>query len=67
MDEEIPAVTPGGTPVGTQNLVGTPGPAGIQGQGKGDAIGKGTLGAGPGTKLPKESSTGTGRRPTCLK
>ena len=66
-DEETPAVTPGGTPAGTQNPVGTPGPGGIQGQGKGDAVGKGSLGTGPSTKLPEESSTGTGRRPTHLK
>ena len=51
-DEETPAVSPGGTPAGTQNPVGTPGPGGIQGQGKGDAVGTGSLGAGPSTKLP---------------
>ena len=47
--------------------MGTPGPGGIQGQGKGDAVGKGSSGAGPSMKLPEESNTGTGGRPTHLK
>ena len=58
-------------PAGTQNQIGTPGPGGIQGvgqgQGKGDVVGKGSSGAGPSTKQPEESSTGTGGRPTHLK